>query len=82
MAAPCAPCARPQLEDVYRTYDYGFNDDAFWMLTGTWGGHVAQGIASYVNTRASSPTDKPATPNSHATSKHGSTPQWWTTPSA
>ena len=48
-------CTSAALEDVYRTYDYGFNDDAFLdCLTGTWGGHVTQGIASYVNTRASS----------------------------
>ena len=43
------------LEDVYRTYDYGFDDDAFLnSLTTGWGGHVPQGIASYVNQRAPS----------------------------
>ena len=41
------------LEDSYRTLDYGFNDDAFLnSLTTAWGGHVTQGIASYVDTRA------------------------------
>ena len=31
-------CTSAALEDVYRTYDYGFNDDAFLdCLTGTWG---------------------------------------------
>ena len=43
------------LEDVYRTLDYGFDDDAFLnSLTTGWGGHVPQGIATYVNQRAPS----------------------------
>ena len=48
-------CTSAALEDVYRTYDYGFDDDAFLnCLTSGWGNHVTQGIASYVNTRAPS----------------------------
>jgi len=48
-------CTSAALEDTYRTQDYGFDDDAFLnSLTQSWGGHVTQGIASYVNTRSPS----------------------------
>ena len=48
-------CTAAALEDTYRTLDYGFDDDAFLnSLTQGWGGHVTQGIADYVNTRAPS----------------------------
>ena len=74
-------CTSAALEDVYRTYDYGFDDDAFLnCLTSGWGNHVTQGIASYVNTRAPLRTAKRRMPSSLEMSKAGSTPLWWTTP--
>jgi hypothetical protein len=48
-------CEAAALEDTYRTLDYGFDNDAYLnSLTSAWGGHVTQGIASYVNSRAPS----------------------------
>ena len=48
----CTPAA---IEDTYRTLDYGFDNNAFLnCLTTAWGGHVSQGIASYVNDRNAS----------------------------
>ena len=43
------------LDDPFRTYDYGFDDEAFLnSLTTGWGGHVPQGIATYIDERANS----------------------------
>ena len=40
------------LEDEYRTWDYGFDDNAFLnSLTEAWGNHVTQGIIEYVEDR-------------------------------
>lgn len=48
-------CEEAALEDSYRTLDYGFDDAAYLnSLISAWGGHVTQGLASYVNTRAPS----------------------------
>ena len=45
-------CTSAAIEDTYRTLDYGFDNGAFLnSLTTAWGGHVTQGIASYVNSR-------------------------------
>ena len=45
-------CTSAAIEDTYRTLDYGFDNNAFLnCLTTAWGGHVSQGIASYVNDR-------------------------------
>ena len=47
------------LEDVYRTYDYGFDDDAFSIASPrVEGGHVPQSIASYVANERPRPTSQ------------------------